>query len=121
MQREQLLSSNIVLISTFLMLYLKEDNVEAFFTLLGIELHTFGPIYLSECFPKETVLNLGISPFVPRRALRSADQLLLEQPTHKLKLIGLRAFYKYIWHCKEHLGIKRMRYRNKLFIIIILL
>ena len=42
------------------MLYLKEDNVEAFFTLLGTELHTFGPIYLSECFPKETVLNLGI-------------------------------------------------------------
>ena len=25
-----------------------------------------------------------ISPYVPRRALRSADQLLLEQPTHKL-------------------------------------
>ena len=34
--------------STFLMLYLKEDNVEVFFTLLGTELHTFGPIYLSE-------------------------------------------------------------------------
>ena len=36
--------------------------MEAFFTLLGTELHTFGPIYLSECFPKETVhvLNLGI-------------------------------------------------------------
>ena len=33
-----------------------------------------------------------ISPYVPRRSLRSADQLLLEQPTHKLKLIGLRAF-----------------------------
>ena len=32
-----------------------------------------------------------ISPYVPRRALRSADQILLEQPTHKLKLIGLRA------------------------------
>ena len=32
-----------------------------------------------------------ISPYVPRRALRSADQLLLEQPTQKLKLIGLRA------------------------------
>ena len=61
-QLEQLLSSNSVLRSTFLMLYLKEDNVEAFFTLLGTELHTFGPIYLSECFPKETVhvLNLGI-------------------------------------------------------------
>ena len=59
-QLEQLLSSNSMLRSTFLMLYLKEDNVEAFFTLLGTELHTFGPIYLSECFPKETVLNLGI-------------------------------------------------------------
>ena len=54
----QLLSSNSILRSTFLMLYLKEDNVGAFFTLLGTELH--GPIYLSECFPKETVLNLGI-------------------------------------------------------------
>ena len=43
------------------MLYLMEDNVEAFFTLLGTtELHTFGPIYLSECFPKETVWNLDI-------------------------------------------------------------
>ena len=59
-QLEQLLSSNSMLRSTFLMLYLKEDNVEAFFTLLGTELHTLGPIYLSECFPKETVLNLGI-------------------------------------------------------------
>ena len=30
------------------MLYLREDNVEAFFTLLGTELYTFGLIYLSE-------------------------------------------------------------------------
>ena len=59
-QLEQLLSSNSMLRSTFLMLYLKEDNVEAFFTLLGTELHTFGPIYLIEGFPKETALNLGI-------------------------------------------------------------
>ena len=42
------------------MLYLKEDNVGAFLTLLVTELHTFGPLYLNECFPKETVLNLGI-------------------------------------------------------------
>ena len=36
--------------------------MEASFTLLqGTELHTFGPIYMSECFPKETVLNLGIA------------------------------------------------------------
>ena len=35
------------------MLCLKEDNVEAFLTLLGTELYTLGPIYLSECFPKE--------------------------------------------------------------------
>ena len=54
-QLQQLLSSNSMLRSTFLMLYLKEDNVEAFFTLLGTELHAFGPMYLSECFPKETV------------------------------------------------------------------
>ena len=40
------------------------------------------PMYLTEL----------ISPYVPRRALRSADQLLLEQPMHKLKLTGLRAF-----------------------------
>ena len=60
-QLEQLLSSSSVLRSTFLMLYLKEDNVGAFFTLpVGTELHTFGPIYLSECFPKETMLNLVI-------------------------------------------------------------
>ena len=59
-QLEQLLSSNSMLRSTFLMLYLKEHNVEAFFTLLGTELHTFGPIYLIEGFPKETALNLGI-------------------------------------------------------------
>ena len=59
-QLEQLLSSNSMLRSTFPMLYLKEDKVEAFFKLLGTELHTFGLIYLSECFPKETALNLGI-------------------------------------------------------------
>ena len=34
-QLEQLLSANSMLRSTFLMLYLKEDNVEAFFMLLG--------------------------------------------------------------------------------------
>ena len=42
-----------------------------------------------------------ISPYVPRQALRSADQLLLEQPTHKLKLTGLRAFSvcaPYLWN-----------------------
>ena len=48
------------------MLYLKEYNVKAFFTLLGTELHTFGPICLSECFLKETVLNLGYSEVLPR-------------------------------------------------------
>ena len=47
-QLEQLLSSNSILRSTFLMLYLKE------------ELHAFGPIYLSECFPKKIVMSLGI-------------------------------------------------------------
>ena len=36
-----------------------------------------------------TYLTELISPYVPRRALRSADQLLLEQPTHKLNLIDL--------------------------------
>jgi len=35
--------------------------METSFTLQGTELHTFGPIYMSECFPKETVLNLGIA------------------------------------------------------------
>ena len=59
-QLEQLLLSNSILRSTFLMFYLKQENVEAFFTLPGTQLHTFGSIYLSECFPKETVLNLGI-------------------------------------------------------------
>ena len=52
-QLEQLLSSNSILRSTFLMLYLKE------------ELHAFGPIYLSECFPKEIVYSeVMISQFI---------------------------------------------------------
>ena len=54
-------------------------------------LHGATPTYVTEL----------ISPYVPRRALRSADQLLLEQPTHKLKLIGLRAFSvcaPYLWN-----------------------
>ena len=54
-------------------------------------LHGAAPTYLTEL----------ISPYVPRRALRSADQLLLEQPTHKLKLTGLRAFSvcaPYFWN-----------------------
>ena len=54
-------------------------------------LHGAAPAYLTEL----------ISPYVPRRALRSADQLLLEQPTHKLKLTGLRAFSvcaPYLWN-----------------------
>ena len=41
-----------------------------------------GPLYLRDL----------ISQYKPRRALRSADQLLLEQPTYKLKSYGLRAF-----------------------------
>ena len=48
-----------------------------------------------------TSLTELISPYVTRRALRSADQLLLQQPTHKLKLIGLRAFSvcaPYLWN-----------------------
>ena len=54
-------------------------------------LHGAAPTYLTEL----------ISPYVPRRALRSADHLLLEQPTHKLKLTGLRAFSvcaPYLWN-----------------------
>ena len=53
-------------------------------------LHGATPTYLTEL----------ISPYVPRRALTSADQLLLEQPTLKLK-IGLRAFSvcaPYLWN-----------------------
>ena len=54
-------------------------------------LHGATPTYLTEL----------ISPYIPRRALRSADQLLLEQPTHKLKLTRLRAFSvcaPYLWN-----------------------
>ena len=54
-------------------------------------LHGATPTYLTEL----------ISPYVARRALRSADQLLLKQPRHKLKLIGLRAFSvcaPYLWN-----------------------
>ena len=54
-------------------------------------LHGVNPMYLTEL----------ISLYIPRRALRSADQLLLEQPTHKFKSIGLRAFSvcaPYLWN-----------------------
>ena len=45
-------------------------------------LHGINPLYLCEL----------ISPYQPRRALRSSDQLLLEQPAYKLKSYGSRAF-----------------------------
>ena len=54
-------------------------------------LHGATPTYLTEL----------ITPYVPRQAPRSADQLLLEQPTHKLKLIGLGTFSvcaPYLWN-----------------------
>ena len=47
-----------------------------------------------------TYLTELTSPCVPGRALRFADQLLLELPTQKLKSIGLRAFSvctPYLW------------------------
>ena len=53
-------------------------------------LHGVTPTYLAEL----------ISPYVPRRALRSTEQLLLEQPTHKLKSIGLRAFSVFLFHLR---------------------
>ena len=45
-------------------------------------LHGINSLYLCEL----------ISPYQPRRALRSSDQLLLEQPAYKLKSYGSRAF-----------------------------
>ena len=45
-------------------------------------LQGINPLYLCEL----------ISPYQPRRALRSSDQLLLEQPAYKLKSYGSRAF-----------------------------
>ena len=45
-------------------------------------LHGINPLYLREL----------ISPYQPRRALRSSNQLLLEQPAYKLKSYGSRAF-----------------------------
>ena len=62
-----------------------------------ILLHTFKALHGAT----PTYLTELISPYVPRRALRSADQLLLEQPTHKLKLIGLRTVSvsaPYLWN-----------------------
>ena len=44
--------------------------------------HGISPTYLTEL----------ITPYVPRRALKATDQLLLEQATHKPKPVGLRAF-----------------------------
>ena len=50
----------------------------------------------------QTYLTELISPYVRRRALRSADQLLLDQPTHReLKSIGLMPFSvcaPYLWN-----------------------
>ena len=54
-QLKQLLSSNSILRSTFPMLYLKEDNVGAFHTLLGTELH----VYLWAHLIPEQVLSKG--------------------------------------------------------------
>ena len=45
-------------------------------------LYGINPLYLCEL----------ISPYQPRRALRSSDRLLLEQPAYKLKSYGSRAF-----------------------------
>ena len=45
-------------------------------------LHGLNPLYLREL----------ISPYQPRRALRSSNQSLLEQPAYKLKSYGSRAF-----------------------------
>ena len=42
------------------MLHLKDDMDVSSLTFLGTIAHILGPIYLSECFPKVTVLNLGI-------------------------------------------------------------
>ena len=41
------------------MLHLKDDMDVSSLTFLGTIAHILGPIYLSECFPKVTVLNLG--------------------------------------------------------------
>ena len=49
------------------MLHLKDDMDVSSLTFLGTIAHILGPIYLSECFPKVTVLNLGI----PKSLLRS--------------------------------------------------
>ena len=69
-----------------------------------ILLYTFKALHCAA----PTHLTKLISPYVPRRALRSADQLLQEQPTYKLKLTGLRAFSvcaPYLWNSVP-LGIK---------------
>ena len=43
------------------MLHLKDDMDVSSLTFLGTIAHILGPIYLSECFPKVTVLNLVTS------------------------------------------------------------
>ena len=61
-------------------------------------LHGINPLYLCEL----------ISPYQPRRALRSSDQLLLEHPAYKLKSYGTSAFSVCapgLWN-KLHLEIK---------------
>lgn len=42
------------------MLYLKDDMDVSFFIFFGIIVYILGFIYLSECFLKVIVLNLGI-------------------------------------------------------------
>ena len=94
-QKWSLASKSLIMSHHYLLSYTGSPSVSVLFFKILLytfkALHGAAPTYLTEL----------ISPYVPRRALRSADQLLLEQPTHKLKLTGLRAFSvcaPYLWN-----------------------
>ena len=93
--KRSLASESLIMLHHYLLSYTGSPSVSVLF------LRSYCTPFKALHGATPTSLTELISPYVPRRALRSADQLLLEQPTHKLKLIGLRAFSvcaPYLWN-----------------------
>ena len=93
--KRSLASESLIMLHYYLLSYTGSPSVSVLF------LRSYCTPFKALHGATPTSLTELISPYVPRRALRSADQLLLEQPTHKLKLIGLRAFSvcaPYLWN-----------------------
>ena len=93
--KRSLASESLIMSHHYLLSYSGSPSVSVLF------LRSYCPPFKALHCATPTSLTELISPYVTRRALRSADQLLLQQPTHKLKLIGLRAFSvcaPYLWN-----------------------